>query len=310
VRALRQIWLQQYYIQDDWAYWRTGNRGLPPAAKMISSPYDLEARFSTKRNNLEWVGYKTHLTESCDATQPHLITHVETTPATVQDVEVIDKIHTDLAEDGLLPREHLVDSGYVSIDVLVRSRDTHQVEVVGEVRPDNSWQAQANEGFDLSHFVVDWKQHLATCPAGQHSSHWKAYHLPTGKKTVQVAFAKKTCKDCPLRAQCTTNKAMGRQITLPDTQDKHEALLQARAYQRTEAFKARYRTRAGIEGTISQAVNPLDMRRSRYIGLQKTHLQDVLTATALNILRAVNWLLDKPLAKTRIPSFRALDPVT
>jgi IS5 family transposase len=46
-----------------------------------------------------------------------------------------------------------------------------------------------------------------------------------------------------------------------------------------------YAHRAGIEGTISQAVRTCEVRRSRYRGLPKTALQLLLTATALNLVR-------------------------
>lgn len=42
-----------------------------------------------------------------------------------------------------------------------------------------------------------------------------------------------------------------------------------RAAQQIEAFWERYATRASVEGTISQAVIALNMRRSRYRGLTK-----------------------------------------
>jgi len=48
------------------------------------------------------------------------------------------------------------------------------------------------------------------------------------------------------------------------------------------------------------------MRRSRYIGLAKTHLQHILAAAAINLLRVGNWLEEIPLAKTRRSSFAAL----
>lgn len=64
--------------------------------------------------------------------------------------------------------------------------------------------------------------------------------------------------------------------------------------------------RAGIEGTLSQAVRRCEMRRSRSIGLARTHLQHLLTATALNLVRAVAWLTESPRAKTRPSRFAAL----
>jgi IS5 family transposase len=41
----------------------------------------------------------------------------------------------------------------------------------------------------------------------------------------------------------------------------------------------------GIDGTISAGVRGLHLRRSRYIGLAKTHLQHMLTAAAMSLIR-------------------------
>ena len=83
---------------------------MPPSAQWIHSPYDLEARYSIKRGSA-WVGYKAHATETCDDDTPHGITHVETTPATTPDDNMLETIHAALAEQALLPRQHLVDCG-------------------------------------------------------------------------------------------------------------------------------------------------------------------------------------------------------
>ena len=37
--------------------------------------------------------------------------------------------------------------------------------------------------------------------------------------------------------------------------------------------------------------------RSGYQGFEKTHLQNILTAAAINLTRAINWLTDQPLAE-------------
>ena len=61
----------------------------------------------------------------------------------------------------------------------------------------------------------------------------------------------------------------------------------------------RYNPRAGIEGTLSQGARGFGLRRSRYVGLAKTHLQHVFIATATTLWRIVNWLSEEPLAQTR-----------
>ena len=72
------------------------------------------------------------------------------------------------------------------------------------------------------------------------------------------------------------------------------------------AWKRGYRVRDGIESTLSQGVRAFGMRRSRYIGLAKTELQQVCTAAAMNVSRIVNWLDGRPRAKTRVTRFAAL----
>jgi transposase len=83
VQALRRVWAEQYVEQGGQVRWRDVKE-MPPPATVISSPYDMEARYSTKRDS-SWVGYKVHFTETCDAEAPHLIVNVETTPATTPD---------------------------------------------------------------------------------------------------------------------------------------------------------------------------------------------------------------------------------
>ncbi len=138
VQVLRAVWVQQFYALDaeGQVRWRSAEDRLPNA-QLIVSPYDPAARLSTKRD-MDWVGYKVHLTETCDADAPNLITNVETTPATTQDCQALTPIHQALAEWELLPREHLVDAGYVDAPRLVESRRDHQVQLVGPAPADTS----------------------------------------------------------------------------------------------------------------------------------------------------------------------------
>jgi len=53
-----------------------------------------------------------------------------------------------------------------------------------------------------------------------------------------------------------------------------------------------------------------DLRRSRYVGFAKTHLQHVLTAVALNLCRVADWLADIPRTTTRTPAFVKLAMAT
>ena len=116
VQVLRQIWLQNYYWEDGHVRWREAE-DIPPATQFINSPYDPEARLGKKRSTL-WTGYKVHLTETCEQTLPHLITHVATTPAPRTDEAMTEVIEEELHQADLPPGEHLLDAGYVSSRVL------------------------------------------------------------------------------------------------------------------------------------------------------------------------------------------------
>jgi len=128
VKTLRTIWEQQFEPLDQGGQWR--QEPVLPAAQLINSPYDLDARYGKKRTTL-WVGYKVHFTQTCDEDAPHLVTHVETTPAPRSSEGVLSAIHTSLAEKELLPEHHLVDAGYVTIANLVQSQSGHAVDLVG-----------------------------------------------------------------------------------------------------------------------------------------------------------------------------------
>ena len=83
-----------------------------------------------------------HFTETCEANAPHLIVDVITTAATTADGEIMGELHEQLAQQEMLPEQHLVDMGYVDADVLAQSQSRYQVDVLGPVMPDLSWQTK------------------------------------------------------------------------------------------------------------------------------------------------------------------------
>ena len=291
VEMLRQIWIQHYYRctapEREEIRWRD-TADQPPTAQLIQSPYDLDARYGTKRD-MNWVGYQVHLSETCDEDQPHLITQVTTTLATTSDFVMGEPIEQDLADRDLLPGSHLVDSGYVVAELLVTGPGKHQIDVVGPPLGSSSRQHRENLGYDLHAFVIDWEAQQAICPQGHRSVKWTPGPSPSGLPVMRIRFNKATCLACPMRSACTSSKEAARQITVKP-QAQYEAIEAARRRQETEAYKALYALRAGVESTISQGVRRFDLRRSRYIGLARTHLQQTLNATAMNLVRIAAWL--------------------
>jgi Transposase DDE domain len=127
-----------------------------------------------------------------------------------------------------------------------------------------------------------------------------------GTDTVVISFSKATCGPCPAREQCTTSKALRRQPTV-HPRDAHTVQRAARAAQDTKTWQARSALRAGVEGTIHQAVAVTGMRHARYRGRQKVHLQHVFSAVALNLIQLDAWWNDHPLDRTRTSHLARLD---
>lgn len=305
VEILRKIWLQQYTFDSGGLFWRNpDDTGLPPNSICIESPYDIDARNSTKRD-VNWTGYKVHITETCDQQTPNLIVNVETTSSTTPDGEMTSVVHDKLSDKDLAPGEHYVDAAYVDAYQLVEAKNIYQISVVGRVPNDNSWQSKSKVGFDISVFVIDWDKQVARCPQGNYSRLWREARDCNKNPLIEVVFDKKVCDKCPVRSNCTSAKTAPRKLKLRP-REEHQALVERRQKQKTKEFEQDYQRRAGIEGTISQAVGRFNLRRTRYYGLTKTHLQHVATACAINLSRFFAWSKHIAKARTRISSFSML----
>ena len=301
---MRRIWLQQYYCSDGKVHWRTKRQyGQPPAGTMIGSTVDLDAKYRVKRST-EWVGYLVHLTETCVAEHPRLITHVATTSASIHDSKMTATIQDDLAARDLLPETHLVDEGYTETDLLLSCQEKG-IDLVGPLPSSKSWQARTEGAFDHTAFHIDWERRVATCPNGKKSSSCSDRKTWRGTRNLLFSFHKVDCIPCPERHRCTRAKSGHRTLTIYP-QMRYEALQQARSRQQTDEFRILYAERAGIEGTISQGVRKLGLRRARYIGLPRVHLQHVATAAAINVVRAASWLMGEDPEPTRKSPFQSL----
>ena len=305
-RCYAPIWNQQFTRSQDGGFELCDPKALPKASEILESPYESEARYAVKRGR-PWVGYKVHLTETCDADAPHLVTQVHTTVAPAHDVEQLLTIQHSLAERHLLPALQLVDTGYTSVRNLARSQTRYQIDLIGPVYGDRQWQGRIAEGFTIERFEIDWDRRQVTCPQGRSSVGWSETTSSRGRASVHVTFDPADCLPCPARDRCTRAKTGGgaRALTLK-ARAEHELLRVARTRQQTEDFAALYTQRAGIEGTISQGVRAFGLRHARYRGLRKTHLQDVATATAMDLSRLHHWFEGDVPTTTRRSRFARL----
>ncbi len=305
--------------------------GLPPGHARIASPYDTDARWGVKREEF-WLGYKLHVTETCDdapacsclpaaagsaagpdrghdkgcahLTAPNLITHVATTDATVTDSQMTSVICEDLVARNLAPGRQYLDSGYLSAALVVSALTTWGIALIGPLLADTSAQARAAAGYARADFTVNYDTRAVTCPQGRTSASWSPC-TQHGKDAIVATFSARDCGPCPARSLCTTSGARRRHLTLPP-RDLAEAQAAARAAEKTIPFQADYARRAGVEGTMHQATS-YGARRARYRGLPKTRLDHVYMAVALNLLRLEAYWTGTPLDRRRTSHLARLE---
>jgi len=313
--------------------------GLPPGHARIASPYDTDARWAARRDASSWLGYKLHITETCDDPPPcscrpaaparpaagsaeagvrdrehdtgcahlvfpNLITNVATTGATVTDNQMTEPVQDALAARNLAPGRHYADSGYLSAALVVSALTTWGIALIGPLLANNSAQARAGHGYARADFTVDYDTKTVTCPQGKTSSSWTQC-TQRGHAAAVATFSPGDCGPCPARPQCTTSSRNRRQITILP-RELAQAQAAARAAEKTIPFQADYARRAGVEGTMHQATSH-GARRARYRGLPKTRLDHVYMACALNLLRLEAYWTGTPLDRQRTSHLARLE---
>ena len=285
-----------------------GGASLPRAARAPSRTYDPDAGYRT-RSGTPWTGYMVHLSETCDEGTPRIVTNVLTTTADVHEARCTARIHEALALSKLVPSVHLADAAYIDAGHLVEAEEEYGIRLVGPARKDPSWQAKvkAEAGMAVAHtkdqFEVNWKEKIAVCPEGKRSASWGEYTDKARGDYVSVRFSARDCRACPSKPLCTEGESRS---LLMHPEKEHRALERTRELMQTKEGKRLYALRSGIEGTVSQGVRAMGLRRTRYRGLAKTRLGHVATAAALNLARVGSWLGGVPPAKTRTSRFLRL----
>ncbi|BAZ33143.1 putative transposase, IS4 family [Cylindrospermum sp. NIES-4074] len=137
-----------------------------------------------------------------------------------------------------------MDTGYVTAEHLVNSCTQYDVEIIGPVRSDPSWQARNNPKFAADKFQSDWDQQVATCPMGQQSITWSPRIDISGQPIIDIRFPTAACRACRVRRRCTHSKKDPCGLTIR-AQAFQEALQTRRQSQQTPEFLKVYQQRGG-----------------------------------------------------------------
>ncbi len=268
VETFRLIWKQHYTRAEDGSLiWTPG--GDHGGADAIETPYDPEARWSTKRKQ-DWIGDKLQVTETDDEGYPHLITDIAITPAPESDMAALEAIRERQEAQNTLPSERYVVSGYVSGELLKDGR-TNGEELLGPIRSVATAQSKLPNGLTHKDFQIDLISGQVICPAGI-----EVFLTNGGHDSRQATFPAKLCQTCPLHERCCTGKKEGRSVRFGPHYEETQELRQR---QQTERFKENYRAhRGGVEACLSALMRGPGQRTTRHVGRRNNHTT-----------RAVRW---------------------
>lgn len=257
------------------------------ASDSLQNPSDPDAGYDGHKGK----GYQAQIGETYNTSEDEktpqlsLITYVDIEPAHASDANALVPYIEATQERYIAPEEILADSLYGS---------------------DSNYEQAGKEGIELVAPTMG-KPQDTTCSLSdcQFSDDGVITACPQGHTPVKVkqkkgrfsaAFPLATCASCPLFTHCPA-KAGNNDRCYIRYDHKAVRLARRRMYERTEAFKQRYRFRAGVEATMSQLDRRTGLKHLRVRGLKAVRFAATLKATAINILRAAACRKRRKMAK-------------
>ena len=221
-----------------------------------------------------------------------IITACVTTSGTVDDGRLLPRlVRAHEATTGHAVAVCVADSHYGTLN---NYRYLHPRGVRCHMADHGETGGQPSRGtvYPATAFVYDAASDTFQCPGGQtlrrHSD-----DPSTRRRTYQAP--KGACDACPLRASCTQARTgRGRQVKRYHDQDLLDA---ARREARSAAARRdRIRRRHLMEGSFADGANRHGLKRSRWRGLLRQRVQDLMIATAQNVRRLVSRPRRRPTA--------------
>ena len=287
IALLQRVFDEQFETVEDGM---TKQRPATPAGA-VHNPHDPEAAWSTKGTLGKdgWVGSKLQVCETASegirqSGEPTeaVITAVLIQPATTSDQGSLSPVIAAHEQGGQAkPDETFADAGYISAPALEQAK-ADGYALTGPIgAPPHS-----GNRFGSDSFVVDIDKRHATCPAGKLNAQCSRI---TETKTHRVTYyyfvwAQTDCNMCSMKDRCLSRKKVQPFRTL-QVGEKHMIVQERRDLCKTPEYQMLMHRRSGIEGTHSELKRGYMIRRSRYRGLKKTHIQMTFTAAACNLRR-------------------------
>lgn len=252
-------------------------RALPPVGTRYC-PTDPEARL-TKKHSLTVLGYKDHRVVD---ERVGIITATLTTHAAVDEASMLmTLLDRHAINTGLIAYEPTADKGYGTAENYCRLQERGTTPCIPHklVREDPSM-------FPRSAFVYDSQSDTYRCPAGQTLFRRGA----TSDDRYRYQPRPGVCANCPLKSQCTAGKqrVLSRQQRQDAIDWADECLTPGQRKQRLRRRKIR------VEGSFADASNHHGYKRSRWRGLVRVEIQNLMIAATQNMRKLVRYANRRP----------------
>lgn len=251
------------------------------AKDRIISIVDLDAREGHKTDMCKIQGYKDHIMIDEGS---EIITAVKVTPANEEDgnqfIELIEQFQDS---HGVLPAEIVADKGYWSGKNL---RFLHEENITGHISRAKTRQNTTNF-FGPEDFQFNPDKMEVTCPNGVTTNKYVDQTKQHGG--YYFSFKKSQCKDCLLRSKCTSSRSK----RLVFISVYYFDLKRGREHYKSEEYKQGSKNRWLIERKHADKVKNHGLRKSRYLGLERTWIHSLLSSIASNVKRMVKLIVER-----------------
>lgn len=242
----------------------------------LQNPSDPDVTYSSHKGQ----GYQVQIMETYTDTEDkdikkktlNLITHIDVEQACKSDAHALKPAIESTKEKGLVPKELEADTHYGG-DKNHEYAKSQGVDLVSPAKTTTNKKRN-----DISTFKFSTSGHVTFCPEGH-----KPLITKKKKSRYTQGFCPKTCSQCPSLQDCPVKSERYYHLYY---EERAMRLAKRRSYERTGAFKDRYRWRAGVEATMSEYDRRTGVKRLRVRGFKAVRFAAVLKAIGVNIFRA------------------------
>ena len=211
------------------------------------------------------------------AHKPDLITHVAIGKMTEYDGHHLKPALDDVQKRVVGPELLLADSHYGSTDNIALALEQN----VTLISPAMTAKGEHQDHLTLEQFEIDEQGLVTRCPSGH-----APLSVSAGETKLQACFDPTICAACVHRDRCPTRtvRSRGRKRKMSYTYERVLGRKRRRADE-SDAFKNRYRWRAGMEATMSRLKHQMHLAHLRVRRRPAIAYVVRLRALGLNICR-------------------------